>query len=132
MLDDAEAMKSPFVVFADKLKKWLLPATLTMLCGTVTYPIAVRIARKVFRLKGFYAIHLSIAPFLALVHVNIFGTLHSYFRLKIAERDFDLYFGKATNNIAMQQFIQGRDDNVPSFDYIHASYYKVKDEVVKH
>ena len=101
MLDEAEAQKSPFTLFTDKLKKWLLPASITMLCGTVTYPIAVRIARKVFRLKGFYAIHLAIAPFLALFHVNIFGTLHSYFRLKIAENDFELYFGQATKNIAM-------------------------------
>lgn len=105
LLEEADTTKGPFTVFADKLKKWLLPASITMLCGTFTYPIAVRIARKVFRLRGFYSIHFAIAPFLALIHVNIFGTLHAYFRLKIAERDFELYFGKATNNIAMKQFM---------------------------
>lgn len=80
----------------------MLPVSLTMLCGTFTYPIAVRIARKVFRLRGFYAIHLSIAPFLAFTHINIFGTLHSYFRIKVKEREFDLYFGNLSGNIEMQ------------------------------
>ena len=59
------------------------------MCATVTYPLAVRIARKVFRLRGFYAIHLAIAPFLALVHVNILGCAHMYFRIKNTEREYD-------------------------------------------
>lgn len=61
----------------------------TALCGTVTYPIAVRIARKGFKLKGFYAIHLAIAPFLALVHVNILGVTSMYARIKVIEAEFD-------------------------------------------
>ena len=60
-----------------------------MMAGTVTYPIAVRIARKRFKLKGFWAIHLAIAPFLALVHVNILGVSHMYFRIKQTEREYD-------------------------------------------
>ena len=60
-----------------------------MICGTFTYPIAVRIARGLFKLRGFYAIHLSIAPFLALVHVNILGTTHMYFRIKQTEKEFE-------------------------------------------
>ena len=40
--------------FVDNSSKFLLPITITMLCGTVTYPIAVRIARRIFRLRGFY------------------------------------------------------------------------------
>ena len=75
--------------FRDNFMKVVAPAALTMLCGTFTYPIAVRIARKIFRVRGFYAIHISIAPFLALIHVNIFGTLHTIGRAKIMEKEFD-------------------------------------------
>ena len=60
-----------------------------MMCGTVTYPIAVRIVKRIFRLRGFYPIHLAIAPFLALVHVNIFGVCHTYFRIKHIEKEFE-------------------------------------------
>lgn len=132
MLSDKEVVKSPIAVFGETLQQWMLPVSLTMLCGTFTYPIAVRIARKVFRLKGFYPIHLSIAPFLGLVHISIFGALHSYFRIKITERDFDLYFGDVSGNVAMQQFMKGRSDRFSPFDYIHAGYYKLKDEVCRH
>ena len=59
-----------------------------MMCGTVTYPIAVRISKRVFKLRGFYAINLSIAPFLALIHVNILGVTHMYFRIKVTEKEF--------------------------------------------
>ena len=69
--------------------KVIVPVFMTLMCATVTYPLAVRIARKVFKLRGFYAIHLAIAPFLALVHVNILGCSHMYFRIKNAEREFD-------------------------------------------
>ena len=69
--------------------KAVLPVFFTALCGTVTYPIAVRIARKGFKLKGFYAIHLAIAPFLALVHVNILGVTSMYARIKVIEAEFD-------------------------------------------
>jgi hypothetical protein len=65
--------------------KVVAPGAMTMFCGTFTYPIAVRIARKVFRIRGFYAIHISIAPFLAFVHVNIFGTLHALGRVRLME-----------------------------------------------
>jgi len=75
--------------FTSNVGKVILPAMITMFCGTFTYPIAVRVARKVFRLRGFYPIHCSIAPFLALVHVNIFGTLHAYFRIKLTEMEFE-------------------------------------------
>ena len=82
-------MNNFFLEFQATTGKLILPAVITMFCGTFTYPIAVRIARKVFKLRGFYPIHLSIAPFLALVHVNIFGTSHAYFRVKVIERDFE-------------------------------------------
>ena len=59
------------------------------MCATFTYPIAVRIAKKIFHLKGFYAIHLAIAPFLALAHVNIFAIAHMWFRIKLTEIEFD-------------------------------------------
>ena len=51
---------------------------ITMLCGTFAYPVAVRISRK-FGMRGFYPTHISTAPFLALIHVNIFGTVHAIF-----------------------------------------------------
>jgi hypothetical protein len=54
--------------------------------ATITYPIAVRIARsRVFKLRNFYAIHVGIAPFLALVHVNIFAALLTFTKIKILE-----------------------------------------------
>merc|ERR1711957_370634 len=70
--------------------KLIVPAMLTMLTGTFTYPIATRIARSwPFRLRGFWAINLSCAPFLAFIHVHIFGTSHAYFRIKITEKEFE-------------------------------------------
>ena len=71
--------------FKENFMKLVLPAAGTMFCGTFTYPIAVRIARRVFRLRGFYAIHISIAPFLALLHVNIFASMHTLGRIKVLE-----------------------------------------------
>ena len=65
-----------------------MPAAGTLFCGTFTYPIAVRVARKIFRLRGFYSIHISIAPFLALIHVNILGTLHAYARAHLIEQEY--------------------------------------------
>ena len=55
------------------------------MAGTITYPIAVRIARSkyLFKLRNFYAIHIAIAPFLALAHINIFAFVHAYMRIKI-------------------------------------------------
>ena len=78
-----------FSTFIGNAGSLILPVAATMLCGTVTYPIAVRVARKVFRLRGFYAIHLSIAPFLALAHVNIFSAAQTYIWIKLTERDFE-------------------------------------------
>ena len=92
-----------------------------MMCGTVTYPIAVRIARKVFRLRGFYAIHLAIAPFLGFVHTNIFGSIWMYVFIKQKEKEFEFYFGQ-----------QKAREGLPKYDDVHASYYKLKDTVVKH
>ena len=71
--------------FKENFMKVVFPAMFTMMCGTFTYPVAVRMARKIFRIRGFYAIHIAIAPFLALIHVNIFGTVHVYFRARLIE-----------------------------------------------
>ena len=78
-----------FIGFKENFMKLVFPAMITMVCGTFTYPVAVRIARKVFRLRGFYPIHISIAPFLALIHVNIFGTFHALFRARVMEQEFE-------------------------------------------
>jgi hypothetical protein len=74
--------------FSGNVSKVIIPAVFTMMCGTVTYPIAVRMVKRIFRLRGFYPIHFAIAPFLALVHVNIFGVCHTYFRIKHIEKEF--------------------------------------------
>ena len=63
---------------------------LTLLTGTFTYPIASKIVRSwPFRLKGFWAINLTVAPFLAYIHVHIFGISHAYLRVKITEAEFE-------------------------------------------
>ena len=62
---------------------------MTAMVGTITYPIAVRIARsRLFKLRNFYAIHGAIAPFLALVHCNIFSFVQIYTKIKIRESKF--------------------------------------------
>ena len=86
-----------------------------MFCGTFTYPVAVRVARRVFKLRGFYAIHISIAPFLALVHINIFGTLHGFMRAKIAEQEYK----RLAPLLKMQQSSLARK-NDPSFPALNA------------
>jgi hypothetical protein len=62
----------------------------TALAGTLTYPLAVRIARSryLLKLRNFYAIHIAIAPFLAFAHINIFSAVNTYMRIKIKEEDF--------------------------------------------
>ena len=66
------------------------PIGMTAILGTFTYPRAVRIARskRLLGLRNFYAIHFAIAPFLALIHLNFFALVQSYFKLKIHEVDF--------------------------------------------
>ena len=58
--------------------------------GTITYPLAVRVARskRLFKLRNFYAIHVSIAPFLALIHINFFSLVQTLLRVKMLELDF--------------------------------------------
>ena len=40
-------------------------------------------------MRGFYPIHISIAPFLALLHVNILGTVHAWLRMRFTEQEFE-------------------------------------------
>jgi len=51
------------------------PIFFTSMLATFTYPLAVRIARskRLFKLRNFYAIHISIAPFLAYIHLNFYA-----------------------------------------------------------
>ena len=58
--------------------------------GTITYPIAVKIARskRLFKLRNFYAIHVAIAPFLALIHINFFSFVQTMIRIKMTEKEF--------------------------------------------
>ena len=91
MLTEAPVANTSSILFqfAGNASKVIAPALITMMCATVTYPLAVRFVKRVFGLRGFYAIHLTIAPFLALIHVNIFGVSHTIFRIKHLEREFD-------------------------------------------
>ena len=76
--------------FMRNVKKVLVPVFVTAMAGTITYPIAVRIARSkyLFKLRSFYAIHLAIAPFLAFAHVNIFFGVFTYLRITTMEGDY--------------------------------------------
>ena len=87
------------------------------MCGTVTYPIAVRIARSkyLFKLRNFYAIHLAIAPFLALVHINIFGGVHQYMAIKIKEAEYRQFLEETPKHVISQN-----DEEYGK------SYYKLK------
>lgn len=75
-----------------------------MMCATITYPLAVRLVKRVFRLRGFYAIHLAIAPFLALAHVNIFGISQTIFRIKHMEREFEAVKQNLANAIDKKDY----------------------------
>ena len=89
--DEDNSKESQIQIFLKQytrnIGKVLIPVIVTAFAGTVTYPIAVRIARskRLFKLRNFYAIHLAIAPFLAFIHVNIFAAVHSYMTIKIIE-----------------------------------------------
>ena len=76
--------------FLRNIKNVMVPVFVTAMAGTITYPIAVRVARSkyLFKLRSFYAIHLAIAPFLAFAHLNIFFTVHTYLRIKTMESDY--------------------------------------------
>ena len=66
------------------------PLFATSMLATITYPLAVRVARsrRLFGLRNYYAIHLAIAPFLAMIHLNFFALVRSYIRAKAREREF--------------------------------------------
>jgi hypothetical protein len=69
--------------------KLIAPVFITLMTASLTYPVAVRLVKyRPLRLRGYWAIHLTIAPFLALINVNVFGATHSYFRIKVMEQDF--------------------------------------------
>ena len=69
--------------------QFIVPIFITALCGTVTYPIAVRVARSryLFKLRNFYAIHIAIAPFLAFAHINIFAVFQTLMKIKLKEAE---------------------------------------------
>ena len=58
--------------------------------GTLTYPLAVKLARskRLLRLRNFYAIHACIAPFLALIHANFFSFVQTLLRIRLMEQEF--------------------------------------------
>ena len=80
--------------FALKLKHnlqlWALPLSMTAMLGTITYPLAVKVARskRLLKLRNFYAIHASIAPFLAFIHINFFSFVQTIIRIKQTESEY--------------------------------------------
>ena len=85
--DKSIIVQNEFIANAGKV---IVPVMLTLLTGTFTYPLASKLVRSwPLRLRGFYAIHLAIAPLLAYIHVHIFGISHAYCRIKITEAEFE-------------------------------------------
>ena len=66
------------------------PIFFTSMLATFTYPLAVRVARSkwLFGLRNFYAIHIAIAPFLALIHLNFYSFAEALVKLKMMEMEF--------------------------------------------
>ena len=80
-LADTETKQQSVNFFSSKIflnfSFYAAPALLTAMLGTYTYPRAVWLARhkRLLKLRNFYAIHVAIAPFLALIHLNFFATV---------------------------------------------------------
>jgi len=79
--------ESTVAAFRRNFSQFAIPFTLSAMTATFTYPIAVRIARKC-GLRGFYAIHISVAPFLAWVNLVTFNASRTYMKIKEREREF--------------------------------------------
>ncbi|TNV75803.1 hypothetical protein FGO68_gene10144 [Halteria grandinella] len=107
------------------LSQVMVPIFVTALCGTVTYPIAVRIARskRLFKLRNFYAIHIAIAPFLAFIHSNIFSGVYMYMKIKIREIDYKEYL--ESNPRERDQFV------ATSNEEFGIAYNKLKKRIVE-
>ena len=80
-------------LFTDQLKanmlNFTMPLLTTLMVSSVSYPLAIKIIKsRLFGLRNWYAVHLAIAPFLALINVIVFGMTHGYFRIKVREQDF--------------------------------------------
>ena len=98
---------------------------MTAMCGTVTYPLLVRIvrSRRFLRLRNFYAIHITIAPFLALIHINIFSFVFTCIRIKLKEAEYaDFIAGNPYYNAEIvQQSTEGHGK----------AYMRVKKKIVE-
>ena len=68
-----------------------LPIFMTAMLSTITYPMAVKIARhkRLLKLRDFYAIHFTIAPFLGFVHLNFYAFVWTIVHVKNTERKFN-------------------------------------------
>ena len=82
MMAETKTLKSNYFFKNDLINNLALnftyfaaPLFCTAMIGTITYPIAVRISKKVFKFRNFYSIHFSIAPFLSLIHINFFALI---------------------------------------------------------
>ena len=104
--EESKVMKQ----FMRNVKNFMIPVFFTAMAGTITYPIAVRLARSkyLFKLRNFYAIHISIAPFLAFIHLNLFSLFHTYFRITTTESDYAAFIraNPAQKNASMEDYGQ--------------------------
>ena len=64
------------------------PLFCTSMIGTITYPLAVRFVKKAFRLRNFYSIHIAIAPFLALIHINFFALVQTLINVQYINHEY--------------------------------------------
>jgi hypothetical protein len=68
------------------LSRVLGPFFFTAMFATISYPLLIRISKKI-GFSGFYSMHLSIAPFMALINVFLFSGSKEYFDIKHREHE---------------------------------------------
>ena len=105
------------------------PLFCTSMIGTITYPIAVRIAKKAFRLRNFYSIHFTIAPFLALIHINFFALVQTLINVQYINHEFREVkpnYAKEYEEIRNCQLKTSPALGVEPFGY---SFYKIQKEI---
>ena len=112
------------------------PALLTAMLGTYTYPRAVRLARhkRLLRLRNFYAIHVSIAPFLAFIHMNFFSAIQAVIGAHIFERDYNEFVPRQKQEL---QYVRLASATLPEEQVVYGQepygyvFYKVQSELKK-
>lgn len=71
--------------FKFRIMIWVCPMFLTGMAASVSYPMYIRLAKKVFKVKSFFAIHAVIAPFMMMQNVFVFANTRGLASIKIFE-----------------------------------------------